>query len=332
MPTREQDSASAPFLLSIRYNSRANYNWNTILSKNLESETAAILDGLEVSAKMLTSVRLAIDTHVNAGGHRPGLAVILVGSDPASSIYVRSKRKDCERAGITAHDFDLPAETTQAELLALIDKLNRDDEIQGVLVQLPLPPHIDEVAVTNAINADKDVDGFHAFNVGRLVLRQPGLRPCTPRGIMTLLKYYGLTTKGYHCVVVGASNIVGRPMGLELLHDGATVTTCHRFTKGLEQYVRQAEILVIAVGKQGIVDAEWIAEGAIVIDVGINRLESGKLAGDIDFEVAAKKAAWISPVPGGVGPMTRATLMQNTAEAAGLLIEVPKREQGYISG
>ncbi len=295
------------------------------MKKNLKTETAAILDGLEVSAAVLTAVNYATLEHVQTGGQRPGLAVVLVGADPASAIYVRAKRKDCERAGITARDFDLSAETTQAELLALIDELNHDDDIQGVLVQLPLPPHIDEVAITNAIRASKDVDGFNAFNVGRLALRQPGLRPCTPRGIMTLLNYYGLTTKGRHCVVVGASNIVGRPMGLELLHQGATVTTCHRFTKNLDFYVRQAEVLIIAVGNRSIVNADWVSEGSIVLDVGINRLETGKLVGDIDFERAAARAAWISPVPGGVGPMTRATLMQNTAEAAGIRIKVPTK-------
>lgn len=292
------------------------------MNENPKPVAAEILDGLEVSAAVLTSVHEAIKAHVRTGGRRPGLAVVLVGEDPASSIYVRAKRKDCERAGIQARDFDLPADTSQAELLDLIDRLNRDDDIQGILVQLPLPPHIDEVAVTNAISASKDVDGFHAFNVGRLALRQPGLRSCTARGIMTLLNYYGIRVKGRHCVVVGASNIVGRPMGLELLHQGATVTTCHRFTENLEFYVRHAEVLIIAVGKRDIVDADWIADGAVVVDVGINRLDSGKLVGDIDFERARAKAAWISPVPGGVGPMTRATLMQNTAEAAG--IDVPE--------
>lgn len=295
------------------------------MNENKKPGTAAILDGLEVSNALLTAVHSATDDHVRAGGRRPGLAVVLVGEDPASAIYVRAKRKDCEKAGITARDFDLPAETTQKDLLSLIDKLNRDEEIQGILVQLPLPSHIDEIAITNSISASKDVDGFHAFSVGRLALRQPGLRPCTPRGIMTLLHYYGIDAKGQHCVVVGASNIVGRPMGLELLHQGATVTTCHRFTKNLEFYVRHAEILIVAVGKQGIVDAQWVPDGCVVVDVGINRLASGKLVGDIDFETAAARAAWISPVPGGVGPMTRATLMQNTAEAAGIVVEEPRR-------
>lgn len=284
---------------------------------------ANILDGNEVSAAILQSVHEATDAHVRAGGQRPGLAVVLVGDDPASAIYVRAKRNDCIKAGIQARDFDLPADTSQEELLALIDQLNHDDDIHGILVQLPLPPQIEETSITNSIKSNKDVDGFHAFNVGRLALRQPGLRPCTARGIVAYLKFYGIDSKGYHCVIVGASNIVGRPMGLELLHAGATVTTCHRFTKDLEAYVRQADILIVAVGQPGIVKADWVAQGAIVIDVGINRLESGKLVGDIDFKEAAKKAAWISPVPGGVGPITRATLMLNTAEAAGIHVEDP---------
>ena len=292
----------------------------------LKRQTANILDGLEVSDVVLTDVRKAIDAHVQNGGQRPGLAVVLVGSDHASMIYVRAKRKDCEKAGISTRDFDLPYETTQSELLVLIDELNRDDEIHGILVQLPLPPQIDEIAITNSIKSAKDVDGFHAFNVGRLALRQHGLRPCTPRGIMALLHYYGIDAKGHHCVIVGASNIVGRPMGLEMLIQGATVTTCHRFTKNLEHFVRQAEILIVAVGKPGIVCANWVTEGTIVIDVGINRLENGTLVGDIDFEQAANKASWITPVPGGVGPMTRATLMLNTAEAAGIFISEPHKQ------
>lgn len=292
----------------------------------LKRQTANILDGLEVSDVVLTDVRKATDAHVQNGGQRPGLAVVLVGSDHASMIYVRAKRKDCEKAGISTRDFDLPSATTQSELLALIDELNRDDGIHGILVQLPLPPQIDEIAITNSIKSAKDVDGFHAFNVGRLALRQHGLRPCTPRGIMALLHYYGIDAKGLHCVIVGASNIVGRPMGLEMLIQGATVTTCHRFTRNLEHFVRQAEILIVAVGKPGIVCANWVSDGTIVVDVGINRLENGKLVGDIDFEQAANKAAWITPVPGGVGPMTRATLMLNTAEAAGIFISEPHKQ------
>jgi methylenetetrahydrofolate dehydrogenase (NADP+)/methenyltetrahydrofolate cyclohydrolase len=297
------------------------------MNSKSQTHSADILNGNVVSSAILESVHDAIEKHIKAFGRRPGLAVVLVGNDPASSIYVRAKRMDCERAGIIAKDFDLPADTSQADLLALIERLNTDNMIDGILVQLPLPRHIDEVAITNAINVKKDVDGFHAFNVGQLALRQPGLRPCTPRGIMTLLNYYGIKVKGRYCVVVGASNIVGRPMGLELLLQGATVTTCHRFTRNLEFFVRHAEILIVAVGKPGIVKADWVAEGTVVVDVGINRLDSGKLVGDINFSKAAEKAAWISPVPGGVGPMTRSTLMVNTAEAAGINVPQPKKQK-----
>jgi methylenetetrahydrofolate dehydrogenase (NADP+)/methenyltetrahydrofolate cyclohydrolase len=292
-----------------------------------QTASANILDGKEVSAAVIGAVREAIGRHVASGGRRPGLAVVLVGNDPASSIYVRAKRKDCERAGIVARDVDLPETTTQAELLDLIDKLNEDPEIDGILVQLPLPVHIEEASVTNSIHSDKDVDGFHAFNVGKLALRQPGLRPCTSRGVMSLLHYYGIANRSMHAVVVGASNIVGRPMALELLLTGSTVTVSHRFTRNLEEHVRSAELLISAIGKPGIIDSEWIPRGSIVVDVGINRLPDGRLVGDIDFETAARRAGWISPVPGGVGPMTRATLMLNTAEAAGLTVNLPYTPQ-----
>jgi methylenetetrahydrofolate dehydrogenase (NADP+)/methenyltetrahydrofolate cyclohydrolase len=290
-------------------------------------QKAKILDGNKVSGILIASVRQAIEEHVAAGGRRPGLAVVLVGDDPASSIYVRAKRRDCERAGILAQDYDLEAVTTQAELLELIDSLNEDQEIDGILVQLPLPAHIDEAAVTNRIRSSKDVDGFHAFNVGKLALRQPGLRPCTPRGVMALLHYYGIANRSMHAVVVGASNIVGRPMALELLYTGSTVTVSHRFTHDLADHVRSAELLISAIGKPGIIDSSWIRPGAIVVDVGINRTPEGRLCGDIEYEGAAERAGWISPVPGGVGPMTRATLMLNTAEAAGLEIELPYTPQ-----
>jgi methylenetetrahydrofolate dehydrogenase (NADP+)/methenyltetrahydrofolate cyclohydrolase len=288
---------------------------------------AKILDGIEVSAAIIGCVREAIERYVDGGGRRPGLAVVLVGNDPASSVYVRAKRRDCERAGILARDFDLPATTTQEELLALIDRLNQDPQIDGILVQLPLPDQIEETSVTNRINSNKDVDGFHAFNVGKLALRQPGLRPCTPRGVMALLHYYGIANRSMHAVVVGASNIVGRPMALELLWTGSTVTVTHRFTHDLEDHVRSAELLISAIGKPGIIDSAWIPQGAIVVDVGINRLPNGKLVGDIDFKSAAQRASWISPVPGGVGPMTRAMLMLNTAEAAGLAVRQPYTSQ-----
>jgi methylenetetrahydrofolate dehydrogenase (NADP+)/methenyltetrahydrofolate cyclohydrolase len=297
------------------------------MNENKKQARARILDGNEVSAALISSVREAIETHVGSGGRRPGLAVVLVGRDPASAIYVNAKREDCERAGILARDFDLDASTRQEDLLELIGQLNDDPDIDGILVQLPLPRHIDEAAVTNSINADKDVDGFHAFNVGKLALRQPGLRPCTPRGIMALLHFYGIANRSMHAVVVGASNIVGRPMALELLFTGSTVTVSHRFTRNLEAHVRGAELLISAIGKPGIIQSDWIAPGAIVVDVGINRLADGTLAGDIDFKSAVKRASWISPVPGGVGPMTRATLMLNTAEAAGLDVKLPYTPQ-----
>ncbi|NCF63624.1 MAG: bifunctional methylenetetrahydrofolate dehydrogenase/methenyltetrahydrofolate cyclohydrolase FolD [Gammaproteobacteria bacterium] len=297
------------------------------MNKNSEQTRAKILDGNEVSAAVIGSVRESVEEHVVSGGRRPGLAVVLVGSDPASSIYVRAKRRDCERAGIAARDFDLDESTSQDELLALIGQLNADPEVDGILVQLPLPHQIDEAAVTNSIHSDKDVDGFHAFNVGKLALRQPGLRPCTPRGVIALLHYYGIANRSMHAVIVGASNIVGRPMALELLYTGSTVTVSHRFTRNLEEHVRSAELLISAIGKPGIIDSNWIRPGAIVVDVGINRLPNGKLVGDIDFETAIHRAGWISPVPGGVGPMTRATLMLNTAEAAGLKIDLPYTPQ-----
>jgi methylenetetrahydrofolate dehydrogenase (NADP+)/methenyltetrahydrofolate cyclohydrolase len=292
-----------------------------------ETRAAKILDGNHVSAALIKNVRASVEASVAAGGRRPGLAVVLVGSDPASSIYVNAKRRDCERAGIVARDFDLDEGTSREELLDLVDDLNEDPDIDGILVQLPLPAHIDEPSVTNRIRSAKDVDGFHAFNVGKLALRQPGLRPCTPRGVMALLHYYGIASKSMHAVIVGASNIVGRPLALELLVYGSTVTVTHRFTRDLEKHVRSAELLISAVGKPGIIDPDWIAPGAIVVDVGINRREDGTITGDIDFEAASRRAGWISPVPGGVGPMTRAMLMLNTAEAAGLKVELPYPQQ-----
>ncbi len=285
--------------------------------------TAQILDGLAASNAIIEKVRVAIEQHVDSGGRRPGLAVVLVGSDPASSIYVRAKRRDCERSGIIATDIDLPADTAAAKLLALIDTLNEDPAIDGILVQLPLPKHIEETQVTNRICADKDVDGFHAFNVGKLALRQPGLRPCTPRGVMALLSFHGVEVRSKHVVIVGASNIVGRPMSLECLLTGATVTVTHRFTRDLKQHVQAADVLISAIGKRGIIDSAWLKPGSVVVDVGINRLDDGRITGDIDFPQAAAVASWISPVPGGVGPMTRAMLMLNTAESMGLKIELP---------
>lgn len=280
------------------------------------TKAAQILDGRKVSLALQQNIKEQIKKRVQAGFDAPGLAVILVGNDEASAVYVDNKIKACERTGILSKSYRLPRQTSAIALFNLIDELNNNPKVHGILVQLPLPEHIDETEVTNRINPNKDVDGFHAINVGRLALRQPGLRPCTPRGVITLLHHYDIEPKGQHCVIVGASNIVGRPLLLEMLFAGATVTTCHRFTQDLAHHVKQADILCVAVGNTQVVDAKWIKQGAIVIDVGINRMADGTLSGDIDFETACKKASWITPVPGGIGPMTVATLMQNTFEAS----------------
>ena len=273
---------------------------------------AQIIDGKLISQTVRQEVAARVKARVDAGLRAPGLAVILVGQDPASQIYVGSKRKACDEVGFISKSFDLPATTTETELLALIDKLNNDNDIDGILVQLPLPAGIDSTKVLEQIDPEKDVDGFHPYNVGRLCQRIPKLRACTPKGIMTLLERYNIAIRGKHAVIVGASNIVGRPMTLELLLAGATTTTCHRFTHDLESHVRQADILVIAVGKPNFVPGDWIKEGATIIDVGINRLDNGKLVGDVEYDVASEKARHITPVPGGVGPMTVASLIENT--------------------
>ncbi|MEO1768084.1 bifunctional methylenetetrahydrofolate dehydrogenase/methenyltetrahydrofolate cyclohydrolase FolD [Thiobacter aerophilum] len=278
--------------------------------------TAQILNGKALADAMLADIRTRVEARVAAGARRPALAVILVGDDPASIIYVRNKRKACETAGIRSVSHDLPDSVSEAELLALIDQLNSDPAIDGILVQAPLPAHINDETVIERIRPEKDVDGFHPYNIGRLAVRLPVLRSCTPYGVMHLLAATGTELKGKHAVVVGASNHVGRPMALELLLAGCTVTVTHRFTRDLPALVAQAEILVVAVGKPGLVKGEWVREGAIVIDVGINRLPGGRLCGDVEFEAAAQRAAWITPVPGGVGPMTVATLLANTLQAA----------------
>ena len=277
---------------------------------------ARVIDGKAIAAGLKAEVRAATDALAARGGRRPGLAVVMVGDNPASAVYVRNKRQACEDSGIRSIAHDLPHSTTQVELLQLIDRLNEDPAIDGILVQLPLPEHIEPAAVIQRIDPAKDVDGFHPYNVGRLAQRIPLIRPCTPYGIVKLIESIGVSPKGLHCVIVGASNIVGRPMALELLLMGATVTVCHRFTRDLAAHVRAAEVLVAAVGKPGVIRGEWIRPGAIVIDVGINRLEDGRLVGDVEFEPAAARAAWITPVPGGVGPMTVAALMKNTLEVA----------------
>lgn len=272
---------------------------------------AKIISGSELSKKIKAHVSDNIAQYVSQGKRAPGLAVILVGADPASQVYVGSKRRSCEEIGIYSKSYDLPESTTENELLTLIDQLNSNDAIDGILVQLPLPKHINSEAIIERIDPKKDVDGFHPYNVGRLCQRIPTLRACTPYGVMKLLETTGIDLHGKHAVIVGASNIVGRPMSLELLLAGATVTVTHRFTKDLEAHVRQADVLVVAVGKPNLVPGEWVKEGAVVIDVGINRID-GKLVGDVGFDAAVEKAAYITPVPGGVGPMTVAMLMHNT--------------------
>ncbi|USD64514.1 bifunctional methylenetetrahydrofolate dehydrogenase/methenyltetrahydrofolate cyclohydrolase FolD [Vibrio sp. SCSIO 43136] len=274
--------------------------------------TAQNIDGKLISQTVRSEVAARVKARLDAGLRAPGLAVVLVGEDPASQVYVGSKRRACEEVGFISKSFDLPATSTEEELLALVDELNNDAEIDGILVQLPLPAGIDSTKVLERIIPEKDVDGFHPYNVGRLCQRIPKLRSCTPKGIVTLMERYNIEMRGKHAVIVGASNIVGRPMTLELLLAGCTTTTCHRFTHDLEHHVSQADIVVVAVGKPNFIPGHWIKDGAVVIDVGINRLESGKLVGDVEYDVAKTKASFITPVPGGVGPMTVASLIENT--------------------
>ena len=278
--------------------------------------SAKIIDGNKIAQKVRSEVAASIAKHIAAGKRAPSLAVVLIGSNSASQVYVRNKQKACKEVGIKSELHELPIETTEADLLALIARLNADKGIDGILVQLPLPAHISQTNVIEHIHPQKDVDGFHPYNVGRLAQRNPALRACTPFGVIRLLREIGVDFYGLHAVIVGASNIVGRPMSLELLLAGSTVTVCHRFTRDLASHVALADILVVAAGKPGLVKGEWIRPGSIVVDVGINRLEDGRLVGDVEFEGAQKRAAWITPVPGGVGPMTVATLLQNTLQAA----------------
>ena len=276
--------------------------------------TAQIISGTQLASQIKSNVAQQISQYVAQGKRAPGLAVILVGADPASQVYVGSKRKSCAEIGITSKSYDLPETTTEQALLELIEELNQDNTVDGILVQLPLPKHIDSTKVIEQISPEKDVDGFHPYNVGRLCQRIPTLRACTPYGVMKLLETTGISFYGKHAVIVGASNIVGRPMALELLLAGCTVTVTHRFTEDLASHIRQADILVVAVGKPKFIKGEWIKDGAVVVDVGINRIE-GKLVGDVEFDIAAQRASYITPVPGGVGPMTVAMLMQNTLSA-----------------
>ncbi len=274
--------------------------------------TAQIMNGKAIAENLLNSIKDRINARLQAGKRAPGLAVILIGGDPASSIYVRNKRLACEKTGIRSVAYDLPETTTEAELLALIDQLNHDDTIDGILVQAPLPAQIKDEHVIEAISPSKDVDGFHPYNIGRLAVRQPTLRSCTPFGVIKMLQATNIDLMGMDAVVVGVSNHVGRPMGLELLLAGCTVTSCHRHTKNLGQIIANADLVIAAAGKPGLIKGEWIKPGAIVIDIGINRLPDGTICGDVDFATAKERAGWISPVPGGVGPMTVATLMENT--------------------
>jgi len=277
-----------------------------------------LLDGKAVALKERQKAAQRARDFANNHGRAPGLAVVKVGEDPASAVYVRNKRKACEEANIHSFAYDLPASTTEAELLALVKTLNHDDRVDGILVQLPLPKGIDTNRIMDAVDPAKDVDGFHPVNTGLLAQKRPMLRPCTPLGVIRLAKEYAIELTGLRAVVVGASNIVGRPMGLELLLARATVTVCHTGTRDLQAEVERAELLVAAVGKAGFIPGEWIRPGAAVFDVGINRLESGKLVGDVEYEAAARRAGWLTPVPGGLGPMTIAMLLSNTLEAATL--------------
>lgn len=280
--------------------------------------TAQLIDGKAIAAHVRQQVARQVEARRQSGARVPGLAVVLVGDDPASEVYVRNKHRACEEAGIASLRHQLPADTRQQDLEALVDELNADPSVDGILVQLPLPEHLDPRPILERILPHKDVDGFHPYNLGRLAQRLPMLRPCTPKGVMTLLQESDINVRGLDATIVGASNIVGRPMALELMLAGCTVTVCHRFTRDLEAQVRRADLLVVAVGKPGLVKGEWVKEGAIVIDVGINREDDGRLIGDVEFAPAAARASHITPVPGGVGPMTVASLLENTLFAAEL--------------
>lgn len=278
--------------------------------------TAKILDGKKLANWQQRAIKAKVAQRLSQSKRPPGLAVILVGEDEASKVYVHNKRQACLQVGFYSQSFNLPDQISQDALMALITKLNDDPKIDGILVQLPLPNHLDSNLILECIKPDKDVDGLHPYNLGRLAQRRPLFRPCTPYGIMRLLEYHQIDPKGFHATVVGTSNIVGRPMVLELLLAGATVTNCHRFTKDLGSFIKSSDLIVATVGKLGVINSEWIKPGSIVIDVGMHRLANGKLRGDIEFDIAKEKAAWITPVPGGVGPMTIAMLLENTLYAA----------------
>lgn len=287
--------------------------------------SAQILDGKAIAAEIRQDIKSTVADMVSLGRRPPGLAVVLVGEDPASQVYVRNKERSCEEVGFHSELHRLPADTSENALLRMIDELNGRDEIDGILVQLPLPEQIDEEAVIERILPTKDVDGFHPYNVGRLTLKMPVMRPCTPKGVMTLLERTGQKLEGLDAVVIGQSNIVGRPMAMELLAARCTITVCHSRTKDLAEKARNADVLVVAIGRAEFVPGDWIKEGAIVIDVGMNRKEDGKLCGDVDYDSAKERASWITPVPGGVGPMTIATLMQNTLQAREIHAKAPTK-------
>ena len=280
--------------------------------------TAQIIDGKAVSQKCLDKIAAEVAQRTAENKRPPCLAVILIGDNPASQVYVRNKKNACEKVGFRSLSYEKSADFSEAELLALIDELNNDDTVDGILVQLPVPPHIDSQKIIERIRPDKDVDGFHPYNIGRLAVKMPLMRPCTPKGVMTMLAEYGIDIKGKNVTIVGQSNIVGRPQALEMLMNRATITVCHTATKDLPAEVGRADIVVAAVGRPNCIKGEWIKDGAVVIDVGINRLDSGKLCGDVEFATASEKASFITPVPGGVGPMTIASLLENTLEAAKL--------------
>jgi methylenetetrahydrofolate dehydrogenase (NADP+)/methenyltetrahydrofolate cyclohydrolase len=283
--------------------------------------TAKIIDGKQIANEILLEVKETISKATMKGKQPPGLAVIQVGENSASKIYIKNKRIACSKVGFKSFNYDLPEQTSEKELIELVVSLNSNPEVNGILVQLPLPPQINETIIIETIEPIKDVDGFHPYTIGRLMQRIPILRPCTAIGVMTMLDSIGADPIGKHVVIVGASNLVGRPLALEFLLRGATTTVCHRFTENLEHFVRQADILAVAVGKPNVVLSEWIKKDAIVLDIGINRNKKGNITGDVDFEIAKEKASWISPVPGGVGPMTVAMLIKNTQLASKLDLE-----------
>ena len=293
--------------------------------------TAKIIDGKKIAQETISEIKKSIAKNINEGINPPGLAVVIVGDNPASAIYVRNKRIACKEAGIISFNHDLPEDISEKELIELIKSLNNNSEVHGILVQLPLPDHINETKIIESIDPIKDVDGFHPYTIGRLMQRIPVLRPCTSIGVITMLDAIGIDPMGKHAVIVGASNLVGRPLALELLLRGATTTVCHKFTKDLESFVHQADILAVAVGKIGIIPGSWIKKDAVVFDIGINRDENGKVTGDVDFETAKEQASWISPVPGGVGPMTVAMLLKNTLIASNMNISDEKKERKISS-